>query len=177
MKVCSNLDHIREMAERQHDENVDFRSYISKAAIHETQLDAMVRGLTLEAMDRVDCVACHNCCVVLTAQATDLEVGRMSSSLGLSESEFTEQHTVHSALVDPVLRKQPSSAQRAGACTLLCNGLCTVYQVRPAKCRAFPLLLGRGLRSRLWGVVDNCHVCPIVSAVYGELKSVMRPWR
>jgi uncharacterized protein len=175
MKVCSDLDHMRDMADRQHDENVEFRSYISQAAIHGTQLDTMVQGLTLEAMDQVDCVACHNCCAVLTAQATELEVGRMSCWLGLTDSEFTAQFVVHSALADPVLRKQASAAHSGGACALLCDGRCTVYRVRPAECRAYPLLLGSGFRSRLWGVVDNCRVCPIVSAVYEELKLVMRP--
>lgn len=175
MIVCSDLDYIREMADRQYDENIEFRSFISQFAIQEQQLDAMVQRLTLEAMAQVDCVACHNCCEVLTAQATAAEVGRMSCCLGLSESAFSDQYVVHSVLADPVLKKSSGAVHGGGACALLRDGRCTVYNVRPDECRAYPLLLGSGFRSRLWGIVDNCHVCPIVSAVYEELKAVMRP--
>jgi uncharacterized protein len=177
MKIYTDLDQIREMAERNHDENIAFRSYITQVNIDGRQLDAMVEGLTLRAMAGVDCIACHNCCDLLTIQATDLEVGSMSHCLGLSTVDFTSEYITPAPLADPVLRKKAGALQGNYGCALLDNGACTVYQVRPAACRAYPLMLGSDFRSRLWAVVDNCQICPIVSAVYEEMKVVLRPWQ
>ncbi len=175
MKICCDLDVIRTMAEDQHDENVEFRSFLVQLAIGEAHLDAVVRSIALEAMARIDCISCNNCCVVLTAQATGGEVRKMATSLGLSPAEFSARFVVPSVLADPVLGKQVGAHHRGDCCSLLKDGRCTVYAVRPRNCRAYPLILGRGFRTRIWGMVDNCRVCPIVSAVYTELKAVLRP--
>ncbi len=175
MNVCTDLQQILARALRQRDEDVEFRTFIAQLPDLDEQLDNTVNMLTHEAMAQVDCIACHNCCVVLTAQATAAEVVGMCGWLGVTENQFAQRYIVDSPMANPVLRKHEPSAGQGGACALSCNGRCTVYGVRPADCRAYPLLLGTDFRTRLWSIVDNCHVCPIVSAVYEELKLVLRP--
>jgi hypothetical protein len=143
MNICTNLDHIREMAVRHHDENIEFRSYIVQSPMHERQLDSIVRGLTLRAMAEVDCVACHNCCVMMTAQATELEVGRMSCSLGLSAGEFTAQYIVPSVLTDPVLRQRDNGGHEGNGCALMCDGRRTVYSVMTCHVPGLPADAGQ----------------------------------
>src|SRR5215471_1724000 len=54
-------------------------------------------------------------------------------------------------------------------CPFLDGNLCGIYEVRPGVCADYPHLQ-RNLRSRLWQVLDNATVCPIVYNVLERLK-------
>lgn len=56
-------------------------------------------------------------------------------------------------------------------CPFLKNNLCSIYSHRPKDCRSFPHLHKKEFVFRLWGVVENCSICPIVFNVYEQLKS------
>lgn len=81
------------------------------------------------------CRRCGICCrwsghVLLTAE----DITRLASAAGLSEEEFIERYTILAAN-----RRQLSLADAPdGSCILFENGLCTLYEARPAQCRDFP---------------------------------------
>jgi Fe-S-cluster containining protein len=56
-------------------------------------------------------------------------------------------------------------------CPFLKDNLCSNYECRPQDCRSYPHLHKGGFVSRLWGVVENYGVCPIVFNVYERLKT------
>ncbi|MFQ5576558.1 MAG: YkgJ family cysteine cluster protein [Anaerolineae bacterium] len=60
-------------------------------------------------------------------------------------------------------------------CPFLKDDLCSNYECRPTDCRSYPHLHKDGFVSRLWGVVANYSICPIVFNVYERLKAEMLP--
>jgi Fe-S-cluster containining protein len=55
-------------------------------------------------------------------------------------------------------------------CPFLKNNLCSNYSHRPKDCKSYPHLHKKEFVFRLWGVVENCSICPIVFNVYEQLK-------
>ena len=49
-----------------------------------------------------------------------------------------------------------------------------VYAHRPKDCHSYPHLHKKEFVFRLWGVVENCSICPIVFNVYEQLKDELR---
>jgi Fe-S-cluster containining protein len=60
-------------------------------------------------------------------------------------------------------------------CPFLADNLCSNYEFRPKDCKSFPHLQKKDFVFRLWSVVENCSICPIVFNVYEYLKD--RLWR
>jgi Fe-S-cluster containining protein len=60
-------------------------------------------------------------------------------------------------------------------CPFLKNNLCTNYSNRPKDCESYSHLQIKDFISRLWRLIDNYEICPIVFYVYEELK--MKLWR
>jgi hypothetical protein len=81
------------------------------------------------------CQQCGACCRwsghVLLAE---VDITRLAAAARLSEETFISRYTVLAAN-----RSQLSLADGPdGSCTLLKDGLCTLYEARPAQCRDFP---------------------------------------
>jgi Fe-S-cluster containining protein len=55
-------------------------------------------------------------------------------------------------------------------CKFLRNKKCTIYSSRPFDCRSYPHLHKKDFTFRLFAVLNNYSVCPIVFNVYEELK-------
>lgn len=176
MELCNDLRQIRRTARREQAENLAFRSWLASAPMSDLDLDRLVVQLAREATKLADCIACHNCCVVFQPQATDAEIDRLSEFVGIPRAEFIRDHTLSTALADvllqrrPVNRPDPAGCEGSDACEFLLEGRCTVYEARPAHCASFPDLLEGGFRRRLWTLVEDCSVCPIVFNVFRELK-------
>jgi hypothetical protein len=56
-------------------------------------------------------------------------------------------------------------------CPFLANNKCSNYDCRPKDCRSYPHLHKKDFVFRLWGVIENYEVCPIVFNVYEQLKT------
>ena len=90
------------------------------------------------------CWQCGACCrwsghVLLT----EADIARLSAGAGLSADDFIARYTVLAAN-----RRQLSLADAPdGSCILLENGLCSLYEARPAQCREFP---------HGWCVAEGC---------------------
>jgi Fe-S-cluster containining protein len=55
-------------------------------------------------------------------------------------------------------------------CPFLADNQCTNYAYRPENCRSYPHLHKKDFVSRLFGVIDNYEICPIVFHVVEQLK-------
>lgn len=97
------------------------------------------------------CRQCGVCCrwtghVLLTGE----DLVRLAAASGLSEEVFIDQYTVLAAN-----RRQLSLADAPdGACILLKDGLCSLYEARPAQCREFP---------HGWRVAEGCPALDALS--------------
>ncbi|MFH7319007.1 YkgJ family cysteine cluster protein [Desulfurivibrio sp. D14AmB] len=86
------------------------------------------------------------CCRALDLVLTPYDVLRLRRNLGISSDEFLERYAVVEASEDeafPLVFLAMVDDGRA-SCPFVAASGCTVYQDRPAACRAYPL--GRGLR-------------------------------
>ena len=147
------------------DENWRFRSFLKGYDADVEEIDATVHEIYREVAAQIDCTACANCCKVVSPVLNMADIQRFSEGLGISVSKMMAEHIARHKKSDRFrFNKKP--------CPFLESNLCSNYDHRPRDCRSFPHLHKPDFIFRLWNVVDNCEVCPIVFNVYERLKIV-----
>lgn len=164
MRLETDLESIRQLAEGRDDENWEFRTFLKQS---DEDVDARVHRIFDEVKAQIDCTACANCCVGLGTCVSDTDIARLTECLSMTADGFRERYVERGENGDTVLRGQP--------CPFLEGKCCSVYDARPEECRDYPHLHKDHFVHRLMGVVSNCAVCPIVFNVYERLKNEM--WR
>ncbi len=161
--LITDIDHIRRLAEEHDDEDLDFREFLKRGLDwSDDRLDALVHETYIEIANEIDCLNCANCCRRLKPQVTATDSARLAKRLGISAEEFGERYLATDESGYQVMSEVP--------CAFLDDNRCTVYEDRPRDCRDYPHLLKPGFRFRLWGVISNTAVCPIVFNVLEALK-------
>ncbi|MBZ5552637.1 MAG: YkgJ family cysteine cluster protein [Acidobacteriia bacterium] len=169
MKLETDLTTIEELAVRRDDENWRFRSFLKSGRIPSRAVDSVTHEINQEVSSLIDCTQCAHCCKVMrpTLSAKDVRV----LAKGLCKS--VEQ--VYAELL--VQGDEPGEVQfNQLPCPLLKDNRCSVYDHRPEACRSFPHLHKNRVTSRLWGIIMNYSLCPIVFNVYEQLKQRLN-WR
>jgi hypothetical protein len=165
MKIITDLNYIEQMGRKKDDENWDFRTYLKQLDIASEELDAIVHQITAEVSLQIDCTECGNCCKQVRPVLDEDDVSEFARGLKISGAELKGQSL---RLHD----NTPSQYQfNALPCPYLEDSRCSNYECRPKGCRSYPHLHKDRFISRLWGVVANYSVCPIVFNVYERLKT------
>jgi Fe-S-cluster containining protein len=145
-------------------ENLAFRGFVKHdLALSDRRLNAVVQETTEHVWSYIDCRTCGNCCKTQQPVFSRTEAQRIATYLGLTLKDLVAQYLTSDADVGKYITRQLP-------CPFLENNLCTIYPVRPAVCRNYPHL-HRNVRSRLWQLLDNASVCPIVYNVLESLKT------
>jgi Fe-S-cluster containining protein len=165
MKIEINLEYIQKMGTEREDENLAFRAYLKQHDMHPDDIDAYVHEITDEVSSKIDCTICANCCKQVRPVLDDNDISRFTIGLNISESEFREQY------LSPDEDSQSKFRFKELPCPFLKNDQCTNYDNRPTDCRSYPHLEKDGFIYRLWSVIDNYEICPIVFNVYEQLKT------
>jgi Fe-S-cluster containining protein len=168
MRIETDPDRVAELARQREDDNWAFRSYLKGADIPLSRLDRLVHELAVEVAAQVDCKACANCCKKMVPRLTRADIERLATHLGLTAAAFKLQFLREDEDGDGLVIKDLP-------CPFLKDNACTVYDQRPSQCRSFPHLHKRDFVFRLIQVVSNTSRCPIVFAVYEQLKREL--WR
>ncbi|MGM0532668.1 MAG: YkgJ family cysteine cluster protein, partial [Bacteroidota bacterium] len=105
---------------------------------------------------------CANCCKKQTPGLSKEEAEQISRQLDMSFEDFRDQYLETSWMGDMMLKDQP--------CVFLKDNKCSIAHIMPEDCRSYPYLHKDAFISRLFGVIDNYSVCPIVFNVYEALK-------
>jgi uncharacterized protein len=144
--------------------NLAFRDFVNHALeLSDRRLNAVVQDITEQVWSHIDCRTCANCCKTQQPVFSRTEAQRIAAYLGVTLQDLVAQYLVSDADVGKYITQQLP-------CPFLENNLCTIYSVRPAVCKNYPHL-HRNLRSRLWQLLDNAGVCPIVYNVLERLKT------
>ena len=155
------------LAKKLGNENWKFRSWLKFNA--PDNIDEIVSGLSRKYFSLIDCRECGNCCRAFSAiHVCKSEIATMAEAKGMPYSEFETKHVVGADERDALKVKLP--------CPMLKGNLCSIYSTRPKTCQEFPNLEKPDFVRRLWQVVENTAICPIVFNVYEELKTVLS-WR
>lgn len=157
----------RRLARTLEDENWKFRSWLKFNA--PDNIDEIVSGLSRKYFSLIDCRECGNCCRAFSAiHVCKSEIATMAEAKHIPAQEFETKYVNAGANADVLKLKSP--------CPMLDGNLCSIYSVRPKTCQEFPNLEKPDFVGRLWQVVENTFICPIVFNVFQELKTVLG-WR
>ena len=166
MYIETDLYRIEQLAQQREDENWEFRSFLKASTIPSKELDAIVRELYTDVATAIDCRTCANCCRVITPTPTSEEIETLAAVLQITAEQFRTQY---------LYQNSDKAGRLLRPCPLLKGNECSVYSHRPQECAAYPYLLRDDFRTRLFGVLDNYAICPIVFNVYEQLKGHL--WR
>lgn len=152
-----------ELAEKNKKENKELINRLKKSK--PKKLDDVVHQLHDEVFDKIDCLACANCCKTTSPMFYERDIDRLSKHLKIKPSDFITQYLQIDEDGDYVLTTAP--------CPFLdYENYCTVYESRPTACREYP----HTNRKRFYQILDlslkNTEICPAVVDVFEGLKKM-----
>ena len=164
----TDLKKIKQLGEKRDRENWEFRSFLKFVDLEPEELDSMVHEIYQDVSSQIDCTKCANCCKEMKPILKQQDIKRFSSGIDIPVKELKDKHIEKG--------EEPNEFYfNVKPCPFLKENLCTNYNFRPEDCRSFPHLDKGEFTSRLWTVVENYSICPIVFNVYEILKNKL--WR
>ena len=165
MEIVTDLEYIKEKASEKEEENWEFRAFLKQLDMAPKEIDAYVHEINDEVTSQIDCTQCANCCKRIRPVLDKDDVSKFVLGLGNEVSEFREQYLSQDTenSTQYIFKELP--------CPFLVDNKCSNYDCRPKDCRSYPHLHKKNFTSRLWGVIENYGVCPIVFNVYERMKT------
>jgi len=163
MQLETNLAKIAVLAEEREDENYDFRAFLKGKSNRE--VDIIVHRLNEEVSAAIDCTSCGNCCKSLMVSILPEERHFFGDHFTIDQTAAEEKYLAAGTDGDTIMSNMP--------CVFLSENKCTVYENRFSDCREFPHLHKADFTSRLFSVIGNYGMCPIVFNVFEALKKEM----
>lgn len=115
-----------------------------------------------EAIARIDCLQCANCCKNYSPRFKTPDIKRISRHLKMRESEFINKYLVVDEDGDFVVNSKP--------CPFLgADNFCSIYEDRPSDCRRFPYTDEDVIIKRKELTLKNSTFCPITFYVLEKL--------
>jgi Fe-S-cluster containining protein len=115
-----------------------------------------------EAIEKIDCLTCGNCCRNYSPRFKTPDIKRISKHLGMKEGVFIETYLRIDEDGDYVVKTKP--------CPFLAvDNRCTIYESRPSDCARFPYTDEDVIVKRQALTIKNSSFCPIVEFVLDKL--------
>ena len=131
------------------------------------KLDEKADTLHETVFSRIDCLDCANCCKSLPPLINDTDVNRISRALKMKASVFHQQYVRIDEDGDSVIATTP--------CPFLgADNYCSIYEVRPKACRAYPHTGNLDFSRHLSLHAQNTLFCPAVYHIIEGLKTVAK---
>ncbi len=119
-------------------------------------------GLHEEAFEKMDCLACANCCKNYSPRFKTPDIKRIARHLRMKESVFIETYLKVDEEGDFVTRSAP--------CPFLGeDNYCSIYEQRPSDCQRFPYTDEDVFIKRQALTLKNASFCPITYYVLEKL--------
>jgi Fe-S-cluster containining protein len=160
-----DLEKHKIIATQKSKENKEFLSRLKKKKPKD--LDDQFHDLHIDTFDKIDCLACANCCKTTSPIFYQKDIERVAKRLKMKAQDFINQYLHIDEDNDYVLNSAP--------CPFLDHeNYCMVYEDRPTACREYP----HTDRKRMYQILDLTHkntiVCPAVLHIVDELKEVYK---
>jgi len=173
MNIETDLNKIKTLAEKREKENIKFRTYLKNLDIEIEELDKYVHKINTEITKQIDCTKCGNCCKTVKPILDNEDINKFAKGLKITPKELLKTYCE--------VNKEESNKYefKSIPCPFLKDNKCTNYEYRPKDCQSYPHLQKEDFVFRLWGVIDNYSICPIVFNVFEILKKELwnRNWR
>jgi Fe-S-cluster containining protein len=152
----------RENAEKHDDDNYRFLRGLKQKPFK--KVDRIALELHQEAFGIVDCTRCANCCRTLRIVITDDDIPRIAGHLGMGPDEFITTYLERD-------EEKGHYRVRATPCPFLGgDSKCTIYEVRPEKCRGYPFTDKPDFAFSTMNHANNAVVCPAVFYLVEQMK-------
>lgn len=161
--IEKDLVKIKRIACEKEDENWEFRSFLKQVDLESDEIDELVHTIYGKVITQIDCTDCANCCSEMSPVLEENDIACFIKGKQIAEDIFIRQY------LEPGSEKD-SYIFNSRPCPFLENKLCTNYDYRPNACRSYPYLDEPEFVNRLFSVLQNYSLCPIVFNVYEKLK-------
>jgi len=164
MKIITDIKEIENISHENERENWEFRAFLKRLNISSKKLDNITHQIYEIVSKEIDCKECANCCKTMRPFFNREDIIRFSTGIKQTVEQFIDKYLEEdkTEINGHIMSEKP--------CPFLKDNLCSYYDLRPEVCRSFPNIHKNDFRIRLWSVVENCSICPIVFNVYEELK-------
>jgi Fe-S-cluster containining protein len=159
-----DLQQIERLSRINEKQNLRFRSYLK--AQYSVKIDRLVHELYAYFAKTIDCTKCGNCCTKLRPVMMESDIDVLTRLLGLSRENFRKKYIMIDNEGDMLFKHLP--------CRFLEDKKCSIYDSRPNDCHSYPHLYKTEITSRLYGILENYAICPIVFNVVEEMKERMK---
>jgi uncharacterized protein len=127
------------------------------------KVDETTRRLHTKVFSILDCKQCANCCRSMHIRITDADIPRISNHLGMKHEEFIMSYLERDEDGDYYIKTSPP-------CPFLKDNLCSIYDVRPEKCRGYPFTDSPDFLFSSIMHAGNATVCPAVFHIVESLR-------
>jgi Fe-S-cluster containining protein len=122
-------------------------------------------GIHEEAVERINCLTCANCCRKYSPRFKTPDIRRISRLLKMKEGDFIETYLRLDEDGDYVTRSSP--------CPFLGeDNACSIYEDRPSDCARFPYTDEDVIVKRQPITLKNSTFCPITYYVLEKLMEL-----
>lgn len=156
-----DLEFYKKQAQTKQKEHKKFLDGIKKKP--PKNLDYIVQDTHDEVFEKVDCLACANCCKTTGPLYTEKDIERISKHLRLSPADFEKKYLRIDEDGDKVLQNLP--------CYFLAeDNTCLIYEVCPKACREYPHTDRKKIYQINHLTIKNTLICP---AAYQFVEKMM----
>lgn len=155
-----DIKEIERLAKERRTENLNFIAFLKEK--DSNYIDHLVMELNRYFSAEIDCTSCGNCCTKLRPILAELDIDQLVKVSNLSRAKFKKEYVEMDEEGDMLFKNLP--------CSFLRNHKCSIYNYRPSDCHEYPHLNKTGFTDRLFGILENYSVCPIVFNVIEGLK-------
>ena len=153
-------DILRNWEKKSADNQKKYKQLLSRA--DKNKVLKALPGLHQEAISKIDCLQCANCCKNYSPRFKTPDIRRISRFLKMRESDFIDKYLVVDEDGDFVANAKP--------CPFLgADNFCSIYENRPSDCRRFPYTDEDVIIKRKELTLKNSTFCPITYYVLERL--------
>lgn len=155
-----DISEIEQLAVERKAENLRFINFLKDK--ESRYIDHLILELNQYFSREIDCTRCGNCCTKLRPILAESDIDQLIRVKRMSRTKFKKDFVEMDNDGDMLFKNLP--------CSFLKNRKCTIYQQRPEDCRTYPNLNKIGFIDRIYGILENYSICPIVFNVIEALK-------
>ena len=141
----------------------DSNAFFAKNKKRLEKADKLVHQIHDEVFEKIDCLACANCCRSLGPAIYDKDIERMAKALRMKPSEVVINYLRKDEDGDYVFQSMPCPF-------LLPDNYCSIYESRPKACREYPHTDRKKFYQIFKLTIKNTYICPVAYQVIDALK-------
>ncbi len=132
------------------------------------KIDAFAKNANKTAFEKIDCLACGNCCKAMTPTFNEADIKRIARHFTMRSEEFKDTYLDYETKgKDWINKKMPCSFLNQT------SNKCSIYDIRPHDCASFP-------HTQLDDFIHNSKMhkqnilyCPITAVVVEQMMEAV----